>query len=88
MRLKLTPDKRRELRSTGEASIVGWVLAISVVIGTVVGSWVDSVRHSAPTGVTIGLVVGAAAGFLNLFKVALRIMREEDEEDRRKRGGR
>jgi F0F1-type ATP synthase assembly protein I len=88
MRLKLTPEKRRELRDTGDASTVGWMFGVCIVIGALGGAWVDQRFHVAPNGSLAGLLMGIGAGFVNLFKVVLRIKRADEEEDRRKRNRR
>ncbi|HEY3415158.1 MAG TPA: AtpZ/AtpI family protein [Armatimonadota bacterium] len=85
MRFKLTPEKRRELRDTGDASIAGWMLVVCIVIGALGGEWADKHFHVAPNGVLVGVLLGVGAGFVNLFTVVQRIKRAEEEEDRQKR---
>ncbi|MBU0573791.1 MAG: AtpZ/AtpI family protein [Candidatus Margulisbacteria bacterium] len=49
------------------AAALGFELAISVVLGAVVGRFLDVRLGSEPWGMVVGLVVGALAGFFNIY---------------------
>jgi F0F1-type ATP synthase assembly protein I len=51
---------------------VGTELALFTVIGAYVGNWLDGQWETGPWGMAIGLSLGAAAGFLHLFRLARR----------------
>lgn len=71
---------RDQLRSIGAASTVGLDIAVSVVLGLLVGSWLDRKYGWAPWGVIAGLVLGTATGFNMLFKTAKKMQRQATHE--------
>ena len=56
-------------------------MGLSVAICAYVGYRVDLAYDSKPWGVTIGLLLGVLAGFRELFRVAVKAMRESDAAD-------
>jgi F0F1-type ATP synthase assembly protein I len=50
------------------ASTLGIELAAAVFVGAGLGYWFDRCFNSKPWGIAIGLVIGAAAGFWNVYK--------------------
>lgn len=73
---------RNQLRSLSAAGTVGLDIAVSVVLGLLVGSWLDRKYGWAPWGVIVGLVVGTATGFNMLFKTAKKMERQAQREQR------
>lgn len=63
-----------------DLSTVGLVFPVAVVIGyfggKTIGGWLGSEQGGALTGVLVGVV----SGFYNLVKVALRLQRQDREE--------
>ncbi|MBI2340317.1 MAG: AtpZ/AtpI family protein [Deltaproteobacteria bacterium] len=55
--------------SLGVYGAMGFQLAASVVAGLFLGGWADKKWGSAPWLTLIGLILGAAAGFYNLFRI-------------------
>jgi ATP synthase protein I len=51
-------------------------LPAGCLIGGLAGSWLDKHFHAGWMGVT-GILLGAAAGFVQIFKVASRTMRRD-----------
>jgi F0F1-type ATP synthase assembly protein I len=47
---------------------VGTVLVACIVVGYFLGRWADRGLGSHPWGVILGVVLGAAAGFVNLVR--------------------
>ncbi len=52
---------------------VGITLAVSVGLGAVVGMWLDRHWGTEPWLTVAGLLVGAAAGFLELWRTVQRV---------------
>ena len=51
---------------------VGFVLVTCIVLGYLVGDYVDARIESPPWGVVTGVMVGTGVGFLNLFRTVTR----------------
>ena len=48
---------------------MGLELAAAVFVGAAIGYFIDDKLKSAPWGITIGVVIGAMAGFWNIYKI-------------------
>lgn len=76
------PDAKRRaagaLRRIADASAIGLAFPIAIALGYLWGRWLDRVFGCAPWCTVIFSVFGIVAGFLNAFRTALRIGREED----------
>jgi hypothetical protein len=70
-----------------DLSTVGLVFPVAVVIGyfggKTVGGWLGAEQGGALAGVLLGVV----SGFYNLVKVALRLQRQDREEQGASNGG-
>mgnify|MGYP000153287371 CR=1 FL=1 len=62
---------------------LGTELLASVLVGTLLGWVVSRLFGGAPWVLAIGVVIGAAAGFLNIYRA---IIESEQEEEQQKRG--
>jgi F0F1-type ATP synthase assembly protein I len=65
---------------------VGLDLVLSIVVGFLLGRWVD--RHFLEGhgyGTVIGTIIGVYAGFRSLYKVSKQAQRQAEAEDRRER---
>ena len=81
------PDRRsdrRWVRQVGVLSGVGLTLVISTVLGLWGGYVLDRWLGSAPWLMLVGLLLGIASGFVNLFRAAGIFAREgrQAESDR------
>jgi ATP synthase protein I len=80
------PDPER-FRKWGALAGIGPLLAAAIVVGYFVGGWVDRRFGTAPWGMAAGLFLGAAGGFVELF----RLLREAGDaggaRGRRRPGG-
>ena len=89
----MSRERRRRtaasLRRIADASSLGLAFPIAIVIGYFWGRWLDGVFSTSPWLTVIFSVFGIVAGFVNAFRVAIRIGREEDEasESSEKAGG-
>jgi ATP synthase protein I len=75
------PD-RRWVRQLGALSGVGLTLVISTVLGFGGGLALDRWLGTAPWLMLVGLLLGIASGFINLFRAAGILGREGRQADR------
>ncbi len=66
----MNDDRRRWIRQVGVLSGVGLTLVISTVLGLYGGRVLDRWLGTSPWLMLVGLLLGIAAGFLNLFRAA------------------
>jgi ATP synthase protein I len=66
-------------RALGELSSIGLVLVVATIIGLVGGYYADRLLGTSPWLLLVGLVLGIAAGFVNLFRSVTRADRELDD---------
>jgi F0F1-type ATP synthase assembly protein I len=73
------PD-RRWIRQVGTLSTVGLTLVISTVLGLWGGHLLDGWLGTDPWLKLVGLLLGIAAGFVNLIRVMIALERGDDGE--------
>ena len=66
-------------KALGELSSIGLVLVVATIIGLVGGYYADRLLGTAPWLLLVGLVLGIAAGFVNLFRSVTRADRDLDD---------
>jgi ATP synthase protein I len=66
-------------KALGELSSIGLVLVVSTIIGLVGGYYADRLLGTSPWLLLVGLVLGIAAGFVNLFRSVTRADRGLDD---------
>jgi ATP synthase protein I len=66
-------------KALGELSSVGLALVVATVIGLVGGYYADRLLGTSPWLLLLGLALGIAAGFVNLFRSVNRADRELDD---------
>jgi F0F1-type ATP synthase assembly protein I len=76
------PSDRRWIRQLGNLSGVGLTLVISTVLGLWGGYVLDRWLGSAPWLMLVGLLLGIASGFVNLFRAAGLFGREGEQAER------
>jgi len=86
----VSEDKRRRtaasLRRIADASSLGLAFPIAIVIGYFLGRWLDRIFGTDPWLTVVFSIFGIAGGFLNAFRTAVRIGREEDEASKTRDG--
>jgi ATP synthase protein I len=76
----MAPSGEKETwKALGELSSIGLTLVISTVLGLVGGYYLDRWLGTTPWLLLIGLVLGIAAGFVNLFRSVNRAERDLDD---------
>lgn len=66
-------------KALGELSSIGMTLVVATVIGLVAGYYADRWLGTQPWLLLLGLGLGIAAGFVNLFRSVGRAERELDD---------
>jgi len=69
----------RGIKTGFSFSTVGIEMALSVGLGYLIGDWFDSRFDSSPWGMLVLVLVGSAAGFLNLYRSTKKLRTEADE---------
>lgn len=70
-------NRYRWIRGAGQASTIGFVLVFSIFIGYFIGSWLDRVFHTSPWLMLLFSLMGVAAGFIEVIRIASDISKEE-----------
>jgi len=68
-------------RSLGELTSIGMTMVLCTVIGLGAGYWVDRWLGTSPWLMLAGLLLGIAAGFVNLFRSAKTAERRMDKSE-------
>ena len=66
------------LRQMGDLLSMGWNLALCIGVGLTLGVLLDKWLDTRPWGILIFLLLGVAAGFVNLFRTAIRLGEKDD----------
>jgi ATP synthase protein I len=75
------PGEPSSWKALAELSSIGMTLVVATVIGLVAGYWSDRWLGTGPLFLLIGLGLGIAAGFVNLFRSVKRAERETKDSD-------
>jgi F0F1-type ATP synthase assembly protein I len=76
-------QKRRQAIRMADLSTVGMVFPIALLLGYFAGKFVGGFFGAPETGGWIGGAFGLVAGFYNVYKTALVLQQQDDEEMRR-----
>ncbi|HEY5611759.1 MAG TPA: AtpZ/AtpI family protein [Thermoanaerobaculia bacterium] len=68
----MNENKPRQYSQLAEASIIGMVFPIAIALGYGWGAWMDGIFGTKPWLSYIFAGLGVVAGFVNLFRFALR----------------
>lgn len=64
------------------AARIGVELVVATLMGSGLGFLGDRFFKTAPWLMIVGLILGAAAGFLNIFRFVQSLQKEEDQEQK------
>ncbi len=73
----MAKDDYKWVRRAASASSIGLVLVFSIVIGYFFGSWLDSKFGTTPWLMLLFTLMGIAAGFIEMIKLALQLSKDE-----------
>ncbi len=66
------------IQIVGSYSYVGIFFGVAVVIGLFAGRWADRRWHTEPWLTLVGILIGVAAGFRELYRLSKKALREEE----------
>jgi ATP synthase protein I len=75
MPYRLGESAARTIRTIGSLSAVGLMFVLSVVIGAAIGYWLDELFGSSPWFFILFFFLGVAAGMLNVYRTATKLIR-------------
>jgi F0F1-type ATP synthase assembly protein I len=58
-------------------SYLGIFFGVAIVLSWYAGHWIDGRYHTDPWGGLVGLLIGVAAGFRELYRVSKQAMKEQ-----------
>jgi len=78
------PTSKEWVRPLWFLFTVGWYVALSVTVPTMIGFWLDSPGRfdSRPLFTLIGFFLGTAIAFYGLYQMLRRFYREQKEQDK------
>lgn len=65
------------MRKAGLASSIGFILVFSILIGWLIGSSLDRLLGTSPWLMLVFTLMGIAAGFIEVIKIAIQLSKEE-----------
>lgn len=75
-------DERPHMAQAGEVLGVGLQFAGAILLFLFVGRWVDGRLGTEPWFLLIGVLVGAVAGFVSLYRQLVVVPRERERRQR------
>jgi F0F1-type ATP synthase assembly protein I len=78
-------DKKKFYKSLGVLSSIGISVVLAIIIGVLIGRWLDGLFGTSPLFFFIFLFIGIVAGFRNIFVIVSREVRKDEHgEDKGK----
>lgn len=71
-------NQRKWIRNAGLASSIGIVLVVATFIGFFFGKWLDEKLGTGPWLMLLFTLMGIAAGFIEVFRIARQISSEDE----------
>jgi len=83
---ELKPEKRQLLRGFWFLFNVGWYVALSLVVPTAIGLWLDAPErfNSRPLCALIGFILGTTAAGYGLYRMLRQFINEQKDMDTKK----
>lgn len=70
-------SQQKWVRNMALASQVGIFLVVAILVGWAIGQWLDKKLGTDPWLTALFTLLGAAAGFIELFRIVARISEDE-----------
>lgn len=78
---KQAEEKGAAYRSAMQTHVSGMEVGLSVVVGALLGYWVDHVWDTTPWGTLVGLALGVGAGGRVLYRISKKSLADAARED-------
>lgn len=78
--------KQKDFRPLGLVMQVGFTVVGAILIGLLVGMWLDNRLQSWPFGVLFCTLLGAIAGSVGVYRLAIAAMKQAEKEKSDKEG--
>ena len=62
---------------------VGWFIALAIVLGTLMGVWLDARLGSSPIFIILGLLVGVLVAFYGTYRLVVTFLVGSTEQNER-----
>ena len=73
----MDPDSKKMLAAASKYSSLGIFFGLAIVLGYFGGRWLDGKWNTTPWLSMVGLFIGIAAGFRELYRMAKSGMKDE-----------
>ena len=77
----MSSDKQGLFDALGRASVMGLHMVSGIIVGCLLGYWLDRWLETSPWFAGAGQVLGIAAGFRNVWLDARILLRQGEESD-------
>ncbi len=67
----------------GIAFKLGLEMAVATALGGFIGYGADQILGTKPWGLVVGIVLGSAGGMLNVYRAAMQMTKELEEEEKK-----
>lgn len=68
---------KKMIQATARFSYIGIFFGVAVVICVFAGRWADNRWHTTPWLTVLGLLLGVATGFRELYRISKRALKDE-----------
>jgi ATP synthase protein I len=68
------------IQTMSRFSYLGIFFGVAIALGLALGHWLDKRWHTEPWLGIVGLLIGVAAGFRELYRVSKEALREEGDQ--------
>lgn len=76
-------DSRSTFRALGLTGGIGAVMAACIMIGYFIGRYLDAKFGTAPWLLIVSLLMSMTAGFLEVYKIVKKVMKETANNDKK-----
>jgi len=77
LRPKLKDVDPRERAQWADLLALGFVFPLCILVGFLLGRWIGGLLGHRQAGIILGLILGAASAFWDLYKVMMRLEQAE-----------
>lgn len=67
--MKQQPPSPKVLSTLGTLSGMGFTIAVPIVLGAILGNYLDGLLHTRPLFILLGLLLGMISGFYGAYRL-------------------